>query len=466
MKKRKSSRQQKRRWPALDTFFLLNWRKLLLVIVIWALTAALIWAFFGPLNDLFGAADGPAGNNVTDILRDDDGDLLIATWGGGVSRYDGRTWQTITSQDGLADNRVSALAQTGTGTVWLGTYAGPSLLEGGQWRPYGLEDGLPSELILALAVDADDNVWLGTADGLIKYDSASGEFEFMNRFGPQPVVRTLYIDRTGRVWVGTSESGLYYFQDGDGWQNVTTADGLAHNHIEAIFEDSQGDVWVGTLDGLNRYDGHGWQLYSTADGLPANIILALAEDPAGDLLAGTSDGMARFDGRAWRPVTTGEDSPTNIVDALLVDRDGTLWAGGQGLSHFDGSTWQSYYFRAGLLATAVFLAGTVVIPIYLLMALVYTVVRTQPRSRYMRLNRYSLLLIPAFFLAILLHNLVYAMFYPYYLREGSDEGVFLMLALFAIPFYFLLIVFNTIAWLFGGRHPDEEGARSPADGKT
>lgn len=460
-KKRKPDALKKQRPSLVDTVLLLSWRKLLLVLFIWGLSAALTWALFGPLNGLLGTSNGPAGNNVTDLLESG-GDVLIATWGGGVSRYDGRSWQTVTSQDGLADDRVAALAQTGAEEIWFGTYGGASQYDGTQWRSFSTQDGLASDIVLSMAADADDNVWLGTAEGLSRYDSATGEIMLVDFGEPQAVIRALYIDDSGRVWAGTNERGLF-LQDGGDWQNFTIADGLAHDHVEAIYQDSQDTIWVGTIDGLGRYDGADWQIYTTADGLPSNIILTLGEDEMGGILAGTNGGLARFDGRSWQPVMVEEGATTataNAIDALLVGPDGTIWIGGRGLSYFDGNSWQSFYFQAGILATAAFILGTVVIPIYLVIALVYTIIRTQPRSRYLRFNRYTLLLIPAFVLAALLHNLVYAMFYPYYLREGSDEGVFLMLALLAIPFYILLTMFNTILWLFSERNLAKEGAPS------
>ncbi|MCD6291369.1 MAG: AAA family ATPase, partial [Anaerolineae bacterium] len=62
---------------------------------------------------------------VYSLFRAHDGDLWIGTVGG-LSRYDGRSWQTYTRLNGLASNEVTAIAETDSGAFWLGTVSGLS----------------------------------------------------------------------------------------------------------------------------------------------------------------------------------------------------------------------------------------------------------------------------------------------------------------------------------------------------
>jgi hypothetical protein len=119
-------------------------------------------------------------------------------------------------------------------------------------------------------------------------------------------------------------------------------------------------------------------------------------------------------------------------------------------------TWTVFRSRGGILAMVVAELGATVIPLYLLLALAYTIVRTQPRSRYLRLNPFTLLLIPAVIGSIVLHNLLYATFYPYFQRQGGDEGVFFLLGVIVLPVYFLLVLGYTVITFVNDRREDGE----------
>ncbi|HAL62669.1 MAG TPA: hypothetical protein DCP08_09735 [Chloroflexi bacterium] len=74
-----------------------------------------------------------------------------------------------------------------------------------------------------------------------------------------------------------------------------------------------------------------------------------------------------------------------------------------------------YYFaiQGSLVANALFILGTVVIPLYFLISLVYTVIRKMGYERFLLLSWKTLLIIPAWILSVLLHNFIYAAFYDH-----------------------------------------------------
>lgn len=96
------------------------------------------------------------------------------------------------------------------------------------------------------------------------------------------------------VFFFAQENGLEYKK------HLTISEGLAHNGVTAILEDSQGFLWFGTYDGLNRYDGHDLMIFKNtieSELFVSNRIRALTEDPKGNIWIGTDEGITVYDYR-------------------------------------------------------------------------------------------------------------------------------------------------------------------------
>src|ERR1700719_3310026 len=74
----------------------------------------------------------------------------------------------------------------------------------------------------------------------------------------------------------------------------TTADGLAHNHINCIRQDSRGFLWFCTDEGLTRFDGYQLSSFTTREGLPHPWINDLIERRDGTLWIASDGGVSRF----------------------------------------------------------------------------------------------------------------------------------------------------------------------------
>lgn len=96
------------------------------------------------------------------------GDIWAGTWGGGVSRYDGKKWTSFTSKDGLAGNIVYAMAQDAKGVFWFGTNKGISRYDGKTWKTISTQDGLFDQNVYAVAVAPNGDIWAGTKRGVAR----------------------------------------------------------------------------------------------------------------------------------------------------------------------------------------------------------------------------------------------------------------------------------------------------------
>ena len=94
---------------------------------------------------------------------------------------------------------------------------------------------------------------------------------------------------------------------------------------------------------MSRYDGQNWEIFTTSDGLPSNTVQAIIEDRQGILWVGTDKGASRFDGTHFAPVDALLSEP---ILTIAEDGQGDLWFGTQlkGVYRFDGTLWMSYTF--------------------------------------------------------------------------------------------------------------------------
>ena len=107
-------------------------------------------------------------NYVFCVLVAADQSVWAGTWGGGVSRFDGKKWTNYTAKDGLAGDIVYSMAQDAKGDMWFGTSNGLTHFNGKTWRSINLHTGLLDNNVYALAVAPNGDIWAGTKRGVAR----------------------------------------------------------------------------------------------------------------------------------------------------------------------------------------------------------------------------------------------------------------------------------------------------------
>jgi signal transduction histidine kinase len=139
-------------------------------------------------------------------------------------------------------------------------------------------------------------------------------------------VNALYEDRENRLWIGTS-AGLNRLAQGK-ITTYTTKDGLAHNDVRAILQDRKGDLWMATYGGgVNRLRDSRFAAFTTKEGLSDNKAWVIYEDKDADnvLWLGTENGLNRLKEGRISAFTVNEGLFDNVVNSILEDDRGNLW---------------------------------------------------------------------------------------------------------------------------------------------
>ena len=121
-----------------------------------------------------------------------------------------------------------------------------------------------------------------------------------------------------------------------------TSNGLSHNSVWAVIQDSEGFMWFGTNDGLNRFDGVHFKVFrrqsNDTTSIGNNFIHCLLEDASGHILVGTKEGLYCYsrETESFRHISlngkrVGEDKTS--VHSIVQDKQGNIWLGcyGQGI---------------------------------------------------------------------------------------------------------------------------------------
>lgn len=278
-------------------------------------------------------------------------DVDGAVWaiGPGLTRFDPASGETrsFTLADDPVLQYVSSISPAREGGVWVVDDA-PGDPTVRRFDGEAFHDVQAPGPVCRVAEAPDGTLWgTGCAGGLFR--SVEGAWQRVPSDGP--VGGSVAVDGHGDVWVARLREHPDYSVDGFGisrydgitWTSWSVSDGLPSDTVEAIVP-VDGQVWVGTTDGLAVYRGGSWDAFPGAEiGMEGVGSIAVAD---GQVWVAGSSGqfgrIARFDGDTWRPVAGangfGEVGPHPSV---AVGEEGTVWAAsdGSGLFRLDGDRW-------------------------------------------------------------------------------------------------------------------------------
>ena len=264
--------------------------------------------------------DGLPDNYVTGITQTGDGYLWVATTGGLV-RFNGVKFVPIPQVNlpVMPSRGVAAILRDHRNRLWLGMERGPVLcLKPDGLRSFTAQDGVPDdERILSMAEARDGTVWISFTKTLLRIQK-----DVVTLFRVPPDWPSV-----GNSWMVTDAHGTLWFTRA-GRLGVLRADGLQtvrdfSTSITSLCGDAQSGLWM-TLNNHVVKLAEG-QPPMKCGSLPNNALpAALVEDRAGVLWIGTTaNGLFRLEGNRMEAVATSSQE----ITSLMEDREGNIWAG-------------------------------------------------------------------------------------------------------------------------------------------
>jgi signal transduction histidine kinase/ligand-binding sensor domain-containing protein len=193
-------------------------------------------------------------NSVPNVKVSPQGTLWVGTKNG-LGRYekekDDFTW--FGRKDGLAGNAVNAIDFDERGRLWVGTNMGLSLFDGTSFRSYTTEDGLVSNSCWTLHYSRKyKTLFIGNDFGI-----QSLKDEKMDAVPNLGLSNTVIIGiqpyRDSLLMIATGGAGVAIFNPKTGARNfLTTQEGLASDFVYFATEDEDDNLWIGTEKGINR----------------------------------------------------------------------------------------------------------------------------------------------------------------------------------------------------------------------
>lgn len=259
-----------------------------------------------------------SGNFITAILEDSKGNIWVGTDNGGVNLYDpiNETFKHFkhspVTTNALSNNMVSSMLEDREGFIWVGTAWGMLDRFDPVTEKYthlqldaGNEVDQLKMTIRSMIEDNEGILWFGTSYGLYRLNPDTFEITRFKHLAQKDnslsddFILSVFQDRNGNIWVGTYGGGLNKFDpQTEDFKTYLQKDGLANDTVYGILQDEQGYMWLSTNQGLSRFSPEDEKFvnFDVRDGLQSNEFneRAYFESTSGELFFGGVNGVTAF----------------------------------------------------------------------------------------------------------------------------------------------------------------------------
>ncbi len=282
-----------------------------------------------------------------------DGGLWIGFGSGAIAELRDGHVRTYTAENGVPGGYILSIVQDTSGAIWAGGPYGLVRLEGARWRRIGAAEGYPAPGAQSLLVDDQGRLWVATdgasfdlstdpvrvntiltlAQGAKRFTATGEAVGMVWTMANSPEGAVWIADTTAKIvrpisgagadkkgipldgetlcllfagprtlWIGLIDRGIRQVSDfgsasAPASDRFQASDGLSGGLVQSAFKDREGNLWFGTVGGLDRFSENKVTAYSAKEGLNPDQQLALAATANGSVwaLSYTRDSVRQFD---------------------------------------------------------------------------------------------------------------------------------------------------------------------------
>ncbi|TNE29719.1 MAG: hypothetical protein EP346_05530 [Bacteroidetes bacterium] len=198
------------------------------------------------------------------LAIDKNQNLWIGTGGGGVCRFDGLQFKMYLQEhgqkqeDSLYHNWVTCIEMDHSGNMWFGsmTHGGVSVYNGESFEHFSIADGLSDDMVRTLYCDKSGDMWIGfngnRNSALTRYKNS--QFTTYSDGELSKRIHSICEYENGELFMSSPRGKLAVF-DGTNIREFTSSNGQSYSEIHFILTDANNQLWFGGKSGVWKYDG-------------------------------------------------------------------------------------------------------------------------------------------------------------------------------------------------------------------
>lgn len=276
---------------------------------------------------------GLADDTIRTITGDREGSLWLGGAFGGLNRLRDGKFKVFGVREGLADDVVFAVIEDSSGYLWIGTNNGLTRTHpannSSESLNFGVKDGLSNAAVDSIYEDRQGFIWVGTDAGLNQLKNSPAKIVKVNQYNLEGYVAAILEDSPGNLWAGTTRGLFKKEKNSATWQKVNyeiKGKGEHFKHVNSIYEDSKKNLWFSTYScGLTKLSGGAFTVYNDKHGLGCVSLNCIYEDDEGVLWIGTINGLSRFKDEKFTHFTIKDGLFNNNIYKILEDKKGNFW---------------------------------------------------------------------------------------------------------------------------------------------